>query len=369
MKKCIHCGQEIPDDAVFCGFCGTRQPEEKNENTETASEDVEKEASAETEKTEESRSGEKPSEPSVTEEKPDESSLTEKEDTSQESEQPASSEPNEASSEKKETVSQETKPEETEAAAEQEKTDAGSDAEADQPADSGDEKHEIRDAAFTEKKEPVKEKPEEAENSSSGKEEKPEENAAAEKEKKKPHLDGKKISLPETHFTKADFNVLLAVLKEPDKDHSLNNTAAGIILVFAWIANWIAFGSFGNGFFSLVLVMIGLIFIDWLTRKDHVTFGQTVRDSAEVISAPSVLVFLGGLFIRNIREGAEVYAFHSIFTTAFIGLFFLTAALILLVITIVRKYERSAWQMTVILTIFLSLLAWLLATSGSFVLL
>ena len=325
MKKCTNCGREIPDDAAFCGFCGTAQPkEEDNHPEEETSEVTEPE---ETEKVTEEKPVEKEEEKSVPEEKTEsvKEEPAESQDEIQDAESMESSESDqdESSEEKTET-------------------------------DSSDE---IRDAEIIE--------PTAEEKETEDSEEKTSEKDESEKPEKKSHVNWKKISLPQIDFSKEDLHKLLEILEAPEEHHGIDNTLTWIILIFAWIANWVAFGSIQKGFFSLLIVLIGLIFLNWLTLKDHATFGETVRNSAEVIFTPSVLVLAGGLFIRNIRAGAEVYAFHSIFTTAFIGLFFLTAALILFILTVIKKHQLKTWQTVLILTIFVSLLFWYLLTEGA----
>lgn len=360
MKKCIHCGKEIPDDAEFCGFCGTRQPELESLKETTSAEET-------TEKVDDSalnQEEEKSSEDSSENANVETTDIDEKE----------SSENVENSSEVKVLLEDEKQPSEDHV--EEELSD-----DTDPKQDSVQEEHEIKDAEIvepssetnpetnssekTDEDSDSEKKKSDAETVKKSEDQKEEKDSSVEKKAKKPHKDWKK-SLPKVNVRKEDFQALADLVKEPTEKQGITNTTTWIILIFAWIANWIAFGSFGAGFVSLLIVLIGLIFINWLTLKDHATFGETVRNSAEVIFPPSLFVFLGGLFIRNIKAGAEVYAFHSIFTTAFIGMFFLTVAMILFLYVIIKKYEMKTWQIVLILTVVVSLLYWYLLTSGMF---
>lgn len=427
MKKCIHCGKEIPDEAEFCGFCGTRQPESENkaesetEKTEiiptVESDNAGNETKAEPENTavEETQKQEEPQPSDETDaeipaedKEPDSSVVTEPVEEKAEAEEPVdntdaaqqdeasapesssdeetSSEDSEikdaeivepASEEKSSDESEEEKQEEPsepeKETAEEGKPEPVENTETSSEEESSSENSEIKDAEIVEpasqektsdqkeekQKDPFKTKAEEKT------EEKAEKKHA---EKKKPHVTMPKINLPKIHVSSKDLDAIGKLLKSPDQRVGISNTLAWLILLFALIANWVAFGSFSSGFCTLVIVLIGLVLVNWLTDKEHVTFTATVRNSAEIILAPSVLVLIGGLFIRNIRAGAEIYAFHSIFTTAFIGLFFLSAALILMIITVLRRYEMKIWHVVWIMTIFLALLFWYLITSGMFAL-
>lgn len=341
MKKCISCGREIPDDAVFCGFCGTRQPETENTEPEEKKE-VPVTETSETEENNPEPSEEKDAEVTESPDENPETSEETKEDSEEKDDNDPSGikdaeivEPAEESSESKEP-----EPSETE-------NDASDVSDSSVSEDTEEHASEIKDAeVVTDASEEKKENPEET-------------------SEKKPHVQMKKIELPKINVKKEDFNILLDIVQNPAERQGINNTTTWIILIFAWIAGWVAFGSFGAGFISLLIVLIGMIFINWLTLKDHATFGETVRNSAEVIFTPSLLLFAGGLFIRNVKAGAEVFAFHSIFTTAFIGLFFLTAALILFLLTVIKRYEMKIWHMVLILTAFTALLIWYLMTSGA----
>ena len=54
MKKCINCQEEIADDAAFCPFCGTKQPD--CAETKTEMEEVKAEETKPAENTEEEKS-------------------------------------------------------------------------------------------------------------------------------------------------------------------------------------------------------------------------------------------------------------------------------------------------------------------------
>lgn len=399
MKKCIHCGKEIPDEAEFCGFCGTRQPESENktesetEKTEiiptvendNAGNEVKTESETaaveETEKQEEEPSSKEPETAEVVNPEPVENTdSSSEENTSSEDSDIKDAEIVEPASEEKEDSVQPAKAEDADASEKEETVEEPSESEepenpapAENPETSekedSDEDHEVKDA------ETVEPSSEENEDSDSSEQEEKADDSSKEKteekhaEKKKPHFTMPKINLPKINVSGEDLNAVAQMIKNPEQRVGITNTLSWLILLFALIANWVAFGSFSSGFCTLVIVLIGLVLINWLTDKEHVSFTATVRNSAEIILAPSVLVLIGGLFIRNIRSGAEIYAFHSIFTTAFIGLFFLSAALILLIITVMRRYEMKIWHVVWILTIFLALLFWYLITSGMFALL
>lgn len=384
MKKCISCGREIPDDAKFCGFCGALQPETEDKNTAVSAEAVEEEK------------------------KPDEgkdsgADSSETAEVTEQADQPETSSPAEKSKDKTEDHSdaaEETEHQESESSEEENASEPHSDDHSEteeKPSDSvGDKEsddHEIMDAEIVEpvsdQKKPEEKEPaagevsenkvteaetaeksanEPKESEKSEPDEKKNESVkedSDQKKRKKPHIHLNQEAVPKVNVSRDDFQALLDLIREPEKKQGINNTTTWIILIFAWIANWIAFGSFAAGFISLLIVMIGLVFINWLTLKDHASFGETVRNSAEVIFVPSLLVFAGGLFIRNIQVGAEVYAFHSVFTTAFIGMFLLMAALILFILIVIRRYEMKPWQMVLILTVILALLDWYLLTRGA----
>lgn len=387
MKKCINCGREIPDDAVFCGFCGTRQPE--TENKEETIEEINPESSEENHDVTEAETSEEVNTSEKDETREDETgSVTEEDESNEENPETSASEqetvsetevvdtPEPEKSDDSEIKDAEiVEPSEEKKSEEENNVSDKSDdadikaAEIVEPAEEKDseESNTAEESADTEADDAGEEddsESEEKETESTDSETK-EEEPSSEKKIHKPYIQMKKIEMPKINLSREDFNVLIDMIQNPVEHHGITNATTWIILIFAWIANWVAFGSFSAGFFTLLIILIGMIFLNWLTLKDHATFGETVRNSAEVIFTPSLLVFVGGLFIRNIRAGAEVFAFHSIFTTAFIGLFFLTAALILYLYIVIKKYEMKIWQFVLLMTIFTSLLFWYLMTSGA----
>jgi hypothetical protein len=298
---CKNCGKEIPDTALFCGYCGAKQVKIK-EDTAAVSPEDEKPVSREEEAVEgsvqpsESREAEKPSEDVKTDEEPSETVI---EAETKETEQPAQEK-------KGSSIGQKFR-----------SSQAGK-------------KVLGEDGKFTR----------EDFDRISG--------SAANKIK----ATARKVNWQE-------FHTFLEILKDPFSDHELAKVPTITALAVMLILNWPIFGSFASGLVVLALVCAGSLVIQYAGRgEEPFSFSKAVSEAVQTAFIPFLAMFAAALFGGFGLRYNSLTRMHSEFILILIMTVF---ALVMLTIGLIRSGRKiNAWKGALIITVTYALIAYYL---------
>lgn len=328
MKKCINCQEEIADDAAFCPFCGTKQPDLAE--TKTEPEEVKAEETKPAENTEE--------------EKPLGAEAPKQENESKETEAPVENKP--------ETAEQEAqKPEENAAETEDQKQEAAAETPVENKAESAETKPE-------EKTEP--------------------EHAAAPKAEKKtePAAENVKMQMPKADI---DWKMYLMpfwnVIKDPFAIVSLPWVDVGVAILLSLIVNTWLTRSFAVSALEFVLQAVGRTDINVSIAMNNM--GYTFSSFFQCGMVMTVIV-IGFLFLARFiserkRANASVILQQisaSLFFTSLLalltiifsaitpvlGTFGVLSLLVFEVLILHQDMQKTnGWLQLIILTLFLIL--------------
>ena len=290
---CKHCGKEIPDESLFCGYCGNKVEEEI-----PAEEEIAVISEAEEETVTEIPAGEEAEE--ILEEVSEETAAVEEafvetlEEVSEEeilpSEEVVNPEPL-VEEEEESGIKLTLEPEEEITEAEiaepvtAEEPEPVIEAEPEpvievepQPA------AEVQPAPVSEvKEEPVIEtKPEPTD---------VEEAVPAVFEEPAP---ARERNLPKIDIKASDFTPLLTVLKDPFNEHELGYPAAAAVLILGLIANWMSFG-FGYGLLVLLVIWAGTACVLYIAKRREFDLPKLISVCAQLLVMPTVIMLLCGL--------------------------------------------------------------------------
>ena len=348
MKKCINCQEEIADDAAFCPFCGTKQPDLAE--TKTEPEEAKAEETKPAENTEEEKS--------LADEAP------KQENESKETEAPVENKP--------ETSEQEAqKPEENTAETEDQKQEAAAETPVENKAESA-------ESAEVKSSEPVEEV-KTGETAETKPEEKTEpEHAAAPKAEKKtePAAEKVKMQMPKADI---DWKMYLMpfwdVIKDPFAIVSLPWVDVGVAILLSLIVNTWLTRSFAVSALEFVLQAVGRTDINVSIAMNNM--GYTFSSFFQCGMAMTVIV-IGFLFLARFiserkRANASVILQQisaSLFFTSLLALLTIIfsaitpvlgtfGVLCLLVFEVLILHQdmqkTNGWLQLIILTLFLIL--------------
>ena len=329
MKKCINCQEEIADDAAFCPFCGTKQPDLAE--TKTEPEEVKAEETKPAENTEE--------------EKPLADEAPKQENESKETEAPVENKP--------ETAEQEAqKPEEKTAETEDQKQEAA--------------------AAET----PVENKAESAETKPEEKTE-PEHAAAPKAEKKTaPAAENVKMQVPKADI---DWKMYLMpfwdVIKDPFAIVSLPWVDVGVAILLSLIVNTWLTRSFAVSALEFVLQAVGRTDINVSIAMNNMGYTFSSFFQCGMVMTVIVIGFLflarfiserkranAGVILQQISASLFFTSLLALLTIIFsaitpvLGTFGVLCLLVFEVLILHQDMQKTnGWLQLIILTLFLIL--------------
>lgn len=328
MKKCINCQEEIADDAAFCPFCGTKQPDLAE--TKTEPEEVKAEETKPAENTEE--------------EKPLGAEAPKQENESKETEAPVENKP--------ETAEQEAqKPEENAAETEDQKQEAAAETPVENKAESAETKPE-------EKTEP--------------------EHAAAPKAEKKtaPAAENVKMQVPKADI---DWKMYLMpfwdVIKDPFAIVSLPWVDVGVAILLSLIVNTWLTRSFAVSALEFVLQAVGRTDINVSIAMNNMGYTFSSFFQCGMVMTVIVIGFLflarfiserkranAGVILQQISASLFFTSLLALLTIIFsaitpvLGTFGVLCLLVFEVLILHQDMQKTnGWLQLIILTLFLIL--------------
>ena len=101
-------------------------------------------------------------------------------------------------------------------------------------------------------------------------------------------------NLPKINIKASDFTPLLGVLKDPFVEHELGYPAAAAVFILGFIANWMAFG-FGYGLLVLLVIWAGTACVLYIAKRKEFDLLKLVSVCAQLLVMPTVIMLLCGL--------------------------------------------------------------------------
>lgn len=328
---CTHCGKEIPDDSLFCGYCGEKvQEEDRPVDIETKVEDDTFQPQRPSEITEEASALEDTEVLNTVEPAKEKSKDSEETPDSQEKQDPENSEilKDESSESSKESGADDTSSNE---AGREEQSQQDAEEQADESIVDEQKDTDMIDAEFTEKE-------------------------GQRDEVKKP-----KQSL-KVHFS--DFKVLWRMLKNPYEENSAGKPAGTAGLLLLLLACWFFTSSFAYGAL-MAIALAGFTFLSCYCndpKEFHPIAG--VSKTLRILIAPMLLLFISGVFYGVFRSsfqaGVENYltafTLEGINVEAFaIAAILFSASLAVLAVHFVKiNHQVNSLSMVLMITLMIS---------------
>ena len=286
---CKHCGKEIPDESLFCGYCGNRVEEEPDANEEiVAPVNLEEETVPETPAAEETE---------IIAEEAEEETAAPEEDAEEIQEEAADVVPEETIEEiiSPEPVNEEVEESGITLTLEPEAEEI-TDAEIIEPEPVTEEEPEPvieiqPEPVIVEEPEPVietKPVPVTETEQEAVREVQPEPAVISEP------VPAKERNLPKVNIKASDFTPLLGVLKDPFNEHELGYPAAAAVLILGLIANWMSFG-FGYGLLVLLVIWAGTACVLYIAKRKEFDLQKLVSTCAQLLVMPTAIMLLCGL--------------------------------------------------------------------------
>lgn len=343
MKKCINCQEEIADDAAFCPFCGTKQPD--SAETKIEPEEVKAEETKPAENTEEEKS--------LADEAP------KQENESKETEAPVENKP--------ETSEQEAqKPEENTAETEDQKQEAAAETPVENKAES----------AQVKSSEPVEEV-KTGETAETKPEEKTEpEHAAAPKAEKKTEPAAENVKMPKADI---DWKMYLMpfwnVIRDPFAIVSLPWVDVGVAILLSLIVNTWLTRSFAVSALEFVLQAVGRTDINVSIAMNNMGYTFSSFLQCGMVMTVIVIGFLflarfiserkranAGVILQQISASLFFTSLLALLTIIFsaitpvLGTFGVLSLLVFEVLILHQDMQKiNGWLQLIILTLFLIL--------------